>query len=162
MLNLPILLLKIIFLWFSIFANTLSLAEDAVGPVAADLENANKAQAAEISSKVVSDFRDPFKSWLPSKGEDVVIDEPEDSDSGHAVDDVEEEFDYSGLEVSGIVWGEAAPKAIINDQVYGIGDVVNEATIINIDKNGILWKFKNKEYLMNRGKSNIEVKRGGR
>jgi len=54
------------------------------------------------------------------------------------------------LRVTGLVWGNDMPKAIINDQVMGIGDVINEAKIFNITREGILFEFKDKQYLMKR------------
>ncbi|OIO36971.1 MAG: hypothetical protein AUJ74_00265 [Candidatus Omnitrophica bacterium CG1_02_44_16] len=62
----------------------------------------------------------------------------------------EDKFDYSSLRVTGLVWGNDMPKAIINDQVMGIGDVINEAKIFNITREGILFEFKDKQYLMKR------------
>lgn len=39
--------------------------------------------------------------------------------------------------VQGLVWGGAEPRAIIDDEVYGVGDVVNGATITAIAREGI-------------------------
>ncbi|HAJ56863.1 MAG TPA: hypothetical protein DCL35_03725 [Candidatus Omnitrophica bacterium] len=166
MLNFANILKKIIFLCFLIFITSLAVAEDASVTLPGDGKAVAEAPVTEAREEAQDedrmDFRDPFKTWLPSKKDrDVVIDRFEDGYGEPAGDQGGEEFDYSGLDVTGIVWGEAMPKAIINDEVYGIGDQVNEATIMNINKDGILLKFKDKEYLMKRGKENISEKGGG-
>jgi hypothetical protein len=42
------------------------------------------------------------------------------------------------LNVQGILWGGTEPKAIINDQVYGVRDVVAGSQILRIDRDGVL------------------------
>ncbi len=94
--------------------------------------------------------RNPFQPYVPPE-EKLAVEEiyaGESSESSSS--DSEDEFDYSSLRVTGSVWGNDAPKAIINDQVMGIGSVVNEAKIINITREGILFEFKGKQYLMKR------------
>ena len=56
------------------------------------------------------------------------------------------------MAVTGIVWGTKQPRAIIDGQVYGEGDVVGttEAEILKINADGILFMYKNKEFLMKR------------
>ena len=45
------------------------------------------------------------------------------------------------LSVQGIVWGGSTPQAIINDQLYGIGDVVKGAKIVMIDREGVTMDY---------------------
>lgn len=145
-------------LWFGVFISCIALAQDAgVAPLEPQKANAKTDNDEAVVEKSMA-FRDPFKTWLPSKEKGVPKMTEESVDMGPVA--VEEKFDYSTLDVTGIVWGEAQPKAIINDNVYGIGDEINEATIINISKDGILLKFKNKEYLMKRGSKDAS-KEGG-
>lgn len=46
-------------------------------------------------------------------------------------------IDLDSLKVQGIVWGGEMPQAIINNEVLSVGDVINGAKIISIDKKGI-------------------------
>ncbi|MCI0498204.1 MAG: hypothetical protein L0Y36_00785 [Planctomycetales bacterium] len=41
------------------------------------------------------------------------------------------------LTVSGIVYNEARPCAIISDVVYGVGDIVNGYTVVRIDRSQV-------------------------
>ncbi|MEW6101077.1 MAG: hypothetical protein AB1481_02150 [Candidatus Omnitrophota bacterium] len=41
------------------------------------------------------------------------------------------------LTVQGVIWGSSRPQAIINGNVVNIGDTVDGAHIINIDKQGV-------------------------
>ena len=50
--------------------------------------------------------------------------------------------------LQGVFWGGVAPTAIINGQVYGIGDTVSGATIRAIDRRGIELEFQGTTYLM--------------
>lgn len=61
-------------------------------------------------------------------------------------------LDTSAFNVTGLVWGTLAPKAIIDGDVYGIGDVIRgkEAKIVQIDKEGILFEFQGQKYLWKR------------
>jgi hypothetical protein len=58
------------------------------------------------------------------------------------------------MTVTGIVWGTKQPRAIIDGEVYGEGDIVanTEAKIKKIDEAGILFLYKKKEFLMKRSK----------
>ncbi|MBI5872796.1 MAG: hypothetical protein HZB36_01460 [Candidatus Omnitrophica bacterium] len=145
-------------LWFGAFFSCIALAQDAgVAPLEPQKANVKTDNDEAVVEKSM-DFRDPFKPWLPSKEKSVPKESEEVAEKSQMA--TEEVFDYSTLNVTGIVWGEAQPKAIINDNVYGIGDEINEATIVNINKDGILLKFKNKEYLIKRGSKHAS-KEGG-
>ena len=50
--------------------------------------------------------------------------------------------------LQGVFWGSAVPTAIINGQVYGIGDTVSGATIRAITRRGIELEFQGTTYLM--------------
>lgn len=50
--------------------------------------------------------------------------------------------------LQGVFWGGAVPTAIINGEVYGIGDTVSGATIRAIDRRGIELEFQGATYLM--------------
>lgn len=95
-------------------------------------------------------LRNPFQPYVPPREESVVQETNVAGGPQEAEGTPENEFDYYSLRVTGSVWGNNMPKAIINDQVMGIGDVVNEAKILNITKDGILFEFKDKQHLMKR------------
>lgn len=97
-------------------------------------------------------FRDPFRSEFPRKVEAKVISMQPSSQETSSSPEVSEpgEFDYSSLAVSGLMWGTDKPKAIINDEIVGIGSVVNGATIVKIDANGILFEYNDKQFLLQR------------
>ncbi len=94
--------------------------------------------------------RNPFQPYVSPEERAVVEEISADEPPGLSSSDSEDKFDYSSLRVTGSVWGNDAPKAIINDQVMGIGSVVNDAKILNITREGILFEFKDKQYLMKR------------
>lgn len=45
--------------------------------------------------------------------------------------------DLGNLKVQGIIWGGRFPQAIVNNRVVTVGDTIDGAEILNIDKNGI-------------------------
>jgi hypothetical protein len=101
----------------------------------------------------VRDFRDPFESWLPKAikkrvidkwGEIAVIDEnDESSDLAYKEEVIPPEFFISGL-----IWNTDFPQAIINDKVVGIGDVVEDAEILDITKDGIKIQYQGEEFFV--------------
>lgn len=50
------------------------------------------------------------------------------------------------LTIQGIVWGGALTQAIINNKVLKVGDTVEEARIININKEGVTVLFGGQQY----------------
>lgn len=50
------------------------------------------------------------------------------------------------LTVQGLVWGGAFPQAIINNKVFKVGDTIEEARIIDINKEGITIFFGGRQY----------------
>ena len=72
--------------------------------------------------------------------------------------ETKDEFDYSSLKVTGLVWGAQMPKAIIDGNVVGIGDTVKEAKILDISKVGIMFDYKGKQYLMKREGAGTSLK----
>jgi hypothetical protein len=127
---------------------------------AAKTDASKKQKDAESEKKesieVPEDLGDPFEEYFPKPGvteSSVVVPDqflgPLGSDMNIKTYE-DKPFDTSSLKVTGIVWGGDKPKAIIDDKIYGKGDVVNEAEIISITKEGILFKYYDKEYLMKR------------
>lgn len=78
-------------------------------------------------------LRDPFKMY-------VIKEEPKElpqKDAGL----IKPELDLSKFKVQGIIWGVKIPQAIINDKVVTIGDLVEGAEILSIDKKGITLSY---------------------
>ncbi len=50
------------------------------------------------------------------------------------------------LNVQGVVWGTSLPQAIINGQVIKIGDTIEKARIIDINKDGVVIFFGGREH----------------
>ena len=86
------------------------------------------------------DLRDPFESLLPASPRS----RPFMADTGSIVG-IESGGGVlatsppaaSSLHVTGMLWGGAAPKAIINGTVYQVNDVVEGITIVAIDRRGV-------------------------
>ena len=107
-------------------------------------ENVANEEVKVEDKRVLLEYKDPFVSSLPTKAIEVV--ETKEPEAQEATDT----FNPSSLRISGMVWGESKPKAIINDQVIGIGDVIEDAEVLNITAEGILVKYSDKEYLLKR------------
>ena len=80
-----------------------------------------------------SKLRDPFKTYLVK--EEIQGSPQENSDLAKP------EFDTSKLAVQGIIWGVKSPQTIINGQVLSVGDTIENAQIVSIDKKGITLSF---------------------
>lgn len=52
---------------------------------------------------------------------------------------------FPGFILSGVMQLVDGPRAIINDVVVGVGDVVNGAKVLKIDKNGVVLKKRDSE-----------------
>lgn len=50
------------------------------------------------------------------------------------------------LEIQGIIWGGRLPQAIVNNKVVKVGDTVQEARIIDINKEGVTVFFGGAQY----------------
>lgn len=97
------------------------------------------------------EMRNPFKDWFPK----IEI-KPEANETIQYFEP-EKIFDASIYNVEGIIWGSYKPKAIINNQIYNIGDKLGEAEIKKIDKEGVTLFFENKEYVINT-KKKVKIK----
>jgi len=52
------------------------------------------------------------------------------------------------LIVQGVIWGGAMPQAIINNRVINIGNVIEGAKVIDINKKGVVLLYKDHNYLL--------------
>lgn len=86
-------------------------------------------------------LRDPFENVF--KKEAVA---PSTSGTGEQVSETQAQVNPPSLAVQGIIWGGKIPQAIINDKVVKIGDVIQEAEIIDIGKETVKILFKNRSF----------------
>ncbi len=126
-------------------------AQEAVSapPEAAAPQGAPKGRQAPPASDL--SFRDPFQSFLPS---DVVEQEEraEASSTDENTESIPEEelLDLSQFSVAGLVWGIDEARAIINGEIVAVGDAIGEAQVLRIGRDGILFGFHGREYLLKR------------
>ncbi len=83
-------------------------------------------------------LRDPFKSLVQSEllvspGPDVP-----------AVTEVS----APPLKIQGIVWGGNFPQAIINDKVVKVGDTIEGAQLLSIEKDSVTVFFVNRQFIL--------------
>jgi hypothetical protein len=50
------------------------------------------------------------------------------------------------LKIEGLVWGGRLPQAIINQKVVKIGDIIEGAQIVDINREGVTLIFNNSQY----------------
>ena len=81
--------------------------------------------------------RDPFSTYL--RKDDLNSAALENAD-------LKPEFDLSILKVQGIIWGVNTPQAIINNEVLTVGNLIQGAKILSIEKKGITLSFKGRVY----------------
>ena len=107
----------------------------------------------------IMSLRDPFETQFPQKLKaiDITV-QPENypshdiaaahniSQPGLTPDVPEKKFDPAQFQVNGVVWNTTRPQAIINNQVVNIGDIVNGAKIVSIQKTGIDFAMNQKIY----------------
>ena len=85
----------------------------------------------EYTSEILRDpFRSPFEAL------------------SSPLDEVPVEVGLSHLTVQGMVWDSAMPQAIINNQVVKIGEVISEAKILDIRKEGVYVLYENKRCIL--------------
>jgi len=102
------------------------------------LAEENTAQGVIIRPQIKyksSQLRDPFQSYL-------IKEEKSKAGQEQGADNlVKPKLDLNLLEVQGIIWGGKIPQSIINNKVLAIGDSINGAEILSIDKSGITLNF---------------------
>ena len=85
-------------------------------------------------------FRDPFESLLKGQVEEKAA--PEEID--HLME---------SMQISGIIWNSAEPKAVIDGKIVGVGTDVSGAQVIGIESGGVRMRYKGQEFLLRPGKS---------
>lgn len=81
-------------------------------------------------------LRDPFQAPTEKK-ETKAAQEVQEKQERKTTILIQPGSDMGNLKVQGIIWGGKMPQAIINDQVFSVGDSIEGSEILDIDKNGI-------------------------
>lgn len=82
-------------------------------------------------------LRDPMESLLPKPPQPPEALPSSDSAEMASSTDAQPTAPPPVIRVQGLVWGGLQPKAIINDQIYGVDDVINNSRIVAIERDGI-------------------------
>ena len=85
------------------------------------------------------DLKDPFDSALPKPERPVQIKQLS-AAAGTPV------APLPTFDVQGILWGGPLPQAVIEGQVLKVGDVIKDAEITEISKEGIKLRYNKREY----------------
>ncbi|MBU4346471.1 MAG: hypothetical protein KKH29_04000 [Candidatus Omnitrophica bacterium] len=88
------------------------------------------------------DLRDPFESLKKEEP----IEEPALAPTPAPKEQIIKAVQLPDLVIQGVIWGGRLPQAIINNKVVKIGDTIETVEIIDINKEGIIISFENKEY----------------
>ncbi|MDD5255039.1 MAG: hypothetical protein PHR11_03185 [Candidatus Omnitrophica bacterium] len=48
--------------------------------------------------------------------------------------------------IQGLIWGGALPQAIVNEKVVKVGDIIEEARVVDIRKDGLIVSFQGEEH----------------
>ncbi len=103
---------------------------------------------AQIISKVSSGkevkytsqhLRDPFQSPFEMMQMDIGPVEPEPTTIGYGL---------PHLQVQGMIWGSEMPQVIINNTVVKVGEVIEDAKILDIRKEGVYVLHEEKRYIL--------------
>lgn len=94
-------------------------------------------------------LRDPFQDWLLEEKE-------------KAVEEKFKEKPFPKFFIQGIILTEDLPMAIINNTIVKVGDKLEEAEVIKIDKEAVTFFYYGKEYKVSAPGYHLEKKGGKR
>lgn len=81
--------------------------------------------------------KNPFSSYIEEEKQREIQEQAE-------IEEKKIVADVPAFTIQGIVWGGRLPQAIINHKVYKVGDLIEDARIEKIDKNGVTVSFKDR------------------
>jgi hypothetical protein len=105
--------------------------EDKVLQENASVEQSEEPEITRPKIEPVENARDPFKPALEEEQDKEVP---------------EQEEKLPELTVQGLIWGSSLPQAIVNNKVVKVGDKIEGAEVVSIDKQGVTVLFANKEH----------------
>jgi len=104
---------------------------------------------------IIDNLKNPFIPQLPEKEEKQLprpkpdkTKQPKRSAPKPQVVDDEPQLAKPKFSISGLVWNTDRPQAIINNQIYDVGDVIQQWTITEINKEGIEINFREQSYFI--------------
>ena len=89
--------------------------------------------------------RSPFRNWFPGV---EPIREVVNETITEIIEDYFPRFDISRFNLQGVIWSISDSRAIINSKIYRIGEEINGAKIIKIDKKGVTLQHRKEEYVL--------------
>jgi len=104
---------------------------------------ASDADSRETSSGI---RRNPFKSWFPDLP--PVIEVINDTIVEIRDNVFRPRLNLSRFNLQGIIWSISDSRAIINGEIYKIGDEINSAKIIKMDKKGVTLQYYEEEHTL--------------
>ncbi|MBI4341188.1 MAG: general secretion pathway protein GspB [Candidatus Omnitrophica bacterium] len=116
-------------------------------PKIMQVEEARPGQAAPIRAYTAQDLRDPFKELLPPPPAQAAAAPMASQAVPVASAARPAPLPLPTLLLSGIWWS-VQPRALINGEVYGIGDHVQGATVKRISPEGVTVEFNGREILL--------------
>ncbi len=94
-------------------------------------------------------LRDPFQEYKEKKV--VVESKPQEEQKEEAP------TTPPSLDIQGVIWGGEIPQAIINGKIVKVGNTIDEAEIIKIDKQGVTVLYKGSQFILSSpGIKNLE------
>ncbi len=108
----------------------------ASGPSSTSAENKNISpeESPDAAEYKEEGSKDPFS--VPDSFRNVI---------SHLLVPKQEDVALPSLSVSGAVWGGASPQAIINGKILKEGDTIEGATILKIEKEGIILLYRGRQ-----------------
>jgi len=124
-------------------------------PVSAEVELVGLTNVMPNTLKV----KNPFESQLPKKDKVTkktpdVKPKPTPPIKPEPKPDQPQEIIPPKLSISGLIFDADRPQAIINGEITEIGDIVSDAKIVAIKKEGIDIIYKEKQFTVNKPKEN--------
>ena len=91
--------------------------------------------------------RDPFLTCLPEKlqkAQEQAVSKKKEFEKSIP----QEEIIPPNLTIKGLIWNTDLPQAIVNDSIIRIGDIIDEAEVLDITKEGISIRYRSKEFFV--------------
>ena len=100
----------------------------------------------------IHNFRDPFLSWLPRAILQEALEQDEKIpiifEGSQEFEEImeEEEITLPDFTIQGVIWNTDLPQAIVNDMIVRVGDVIDDAKIVEITKTGITIDYRDRRF----------------
>jgi hypothetical protein len=119
-----------------VVAGSILLLMNATRALGQDAEDKRDQAASPDIAYTAENLRDPFDPYVLPKQAPVILGVPVEG---------EELVPLPQLTIAGITWGSKFPQAIVNGKIVREGDVIEDARIVSISKDGVIISFHNRE-----------------